>query len=57
LPYAKPIFKKKCRPLEGFFDNQRDYMELFENLAPPERVIEETVPAKKNRIFKEKLAK
>lgn len=31
----KPVEKGKCKPLTGYFDENRDYFGMFEDTEPP----------------------
>lgn len=55
LEYLKPFEKHKYRPIEGVIDSVRNYLGLFENGPPPERVKEETPQEKKGKAWKEKV--
>ena len=55
LEYAKPFEKAKYRNYDGIVEPARNYMELFENGPPPERMLEETPKDKKLREWKERL--
>ena len=55
LPFAKPMPKNKPRPLDGFINEHRDYGELFEDLAPPPRKVEQTIVGDKMKVRDDRL--
>lgn len=55
MDYREPIIKGKCKPLTGYFDQNKEYFSLFEEGDPPKKLPIEKAQEKKSRIKKEKI--
>lgn len=52
MEYLKPIDRPKYRGLDAVVEPVRNYLSLFENGPPPERVKEETPQEKRERLWR-----